>query len=168
MRKFIRLLLQIERDRYFGAAFKNNGVITRVSADAIILLFLFHKREKDGDTILKFFNRSIYSVNTLFYNDSNEMEVNEMEKTFLQVRTNKSDKEKASDILESLGTNLSSVVNMLLKQIIMTKSIPFEVKIAPDYSTIEVIEEAQVGEENGSDEISPHCRRDAGSQFRVF
>ena len=143
MRKFIRLLLQIERDRYFGAAFKNNGVITRVSADAIILLFLFHKREKDGDTILKFFNRSIYSVNTLFYNDSNEMEVNEMEKTFLQVRTNKSDKEKASDILESLGTNLSSVVNMLLKQIIMTKSIPFEVKIAPDYSTIEVIEEVQ-------------------------
>jgi len=71
------------------------------------------------------------------------MEVNEMEKTFLQVRTNKSDKEKASDILESLGTNLSSVVNMLLKQIIMTKSIPFEVKIAPDYSTIEVIEEVQ-------------------------
>ena len=66
-----------------------------------------------------------------------------MEKTFLQVRTNKSDKEKASDILESLGTNLSSVVNMLLKQIIMTKSIPFEVKIAPDYSTIEVIEEVQ-------------------------
>lgn len=28
-------------------------------------------------------------------------------------------------ILEQLGTNLSSVVNMLLKQIIMTKSIPF-------------------------------------------
>lgn len=54
MRKFIRLLLQIERDRYFGAALKNNGIITRVSDDAIILLFLFHKREKDGDTILKF------------------------------------------------------------------------------------------------------------------
>lgn len=35
-----------------------------------------------------------------------------MEKTFLQVRTDKSDKEKASDILESLGTNLSSMVNI--------------------------------------------------------
>lgn len=69
------------------------------------------------------------------------MEVNVMEKTFLQVRTDKSDKEKASDILESLGTNLSSVVNMLLKQIIMTKSIPFEVKMSPVYSATEIVEE---------------------------
>lgn len=70
-------------------------------------------------------------------------EVHKMEKTFLQVRTDKADKEKASDILESLGTNLSSVVNMLLKQIIMTKSIPFEVKITPNYSKDEIIEEVQ-------------------------
>lgn len=66
-----------------------------------------------------------------------------MEKSFLQVRTDKSDKEKASDILESLGTNLSSVVNMLLKQIIMTKSIPFEVKLPPNYSENEIIEEVR-------------------------
>lgn len=66
-----------------------------------------------------------------------------MEKSFLQVRTDKSDKEKASGILESLGTNLSSVVNMLLKQIIMTKSIPFEVKLPPNYSANEIIEEVQ-------------------------
>lgn len=66
-----------------------------------------------------------------------------MEKTFLQVRTDKVDKEKASAILESLGTNLSSVVNMLLKQIIMTKSIPFEVKMTPNYSMNEVIKEVQ-------------------------
>lgn len=71
------------------------------------------------------------------------MEVIEMEKTFLQVRTEKSDKEKASDILESLGTNLSTVVNMLLKQIILTKSIPFEVKVPSDYSAVEVIEEVK-------------------------
>lgn len=51
-----------------------------------------------------------------------------MEKTFLQVRTDTKDKEQASAILEELGTNLSSVVNMLLKQIILTKSIPFEIK----------------------------------------
>lgn len=71
------------------------------------------------------------------------MEVNKMEKTFLQVRTEKSDKEKASDILESLGTNLSSVVNMLLKQIILTKSIPFEVKMPSGYSAAEVTEEVK-------------------------
>ena len=40
-----------------------------------------------------------------------------MAKTFLQVRTDERDKEQASVILEQLGTNLSSVVNMLLKQI---------------------------------------------------
>ncbi len=66
-----------------------------------------------------------------------------MEKTFLQVRTEKSDKEKASDILESLGTNLSSVVNMLLKQIILTKSIPFEVKVPSGYTMPEITQEIQ-------------------------
>ena len=57
-----------------------------------------------------------------------------MAKTFLQVRTDERDKEQASVILEELGTNLSSVVNMLLKQIIMTKSIPFEVKMPQAYT----------------------------------
>lgn len=66
-----------------------------------------------------------------------------MEKTFLQVRTDIKDKEQASIILEELGTNLSSVVNMLLKQIILTKSIPFEIKIPPIYTSEEQI--AEVG-----------------------
>lgn len=52
-----------------------------------------------------------------------------MAKTYIQVRADEIDKEKASEILDELGTNLSAVVNMLLKQIIMTKSIPFEVKM---------------------------------------
>jgi len=49
--------------------------------------------------------------------------------TYLQVRTNESDKEEAAKILAELGTTTSAVVNMLLKQIILTKSIPFEVKL---------------------------------------
>lgn len=64
-----------------------------------------------------------------------------MEKTFLQVRTEAKDKEQASIILEELGTNLSSVVNMLLKQIILTKSIPFEIKIPATYTPKEQISE---------------------------
>lgn len=64
-----------------------------------------------------------------------------MEKTFLQVRTEMEDKEQASVILEKLGTNLSSVVNMLLKQIILTKSIPFEIKIPSVYTYEEQISE---------------------------
>ena len=64
-----------------------------------------------------------------------------MEKTFLQVRTNASDKEQASAILEGLGTNLSAVVNMLLKQIILTKGIPFDVKMPQTYTSEEKAEE---------------------------
>ena len=64
--------------------------------------------------------------------------------SLLQVRTSSEDKEKASEILEKLGTNLSAVVNMMIKQIILTESIPFEVKINhPVYSTAEAIREVK-------------------------
>ena len=55
-----------------------------------------------------------------------------MTNTFLQVRVDEKDKEKAAEILEHLGTNLSAVVNMLIKQIIITRSIPFEIKLNAD------------------------------------
>ena len=62
--------------------------------------------------------------------------------SLLQVRTSSEDKEKASEILEKLGTNLSAVVNMMIKQIILTESIPFEVKINYSaYSAAEAIKE---------------------------
>lgn len=66
-----------------------------------------------------------------------------MGRTFLQVRTDESDKEQANTILEGLGTNISSVVNMLLKQIILTKSIPFEVKMPQTYTNDEKRSEIQ-------------------------
>lgn len=53
-----------------------------------------------------------------------------MADTFIQVRTNEADKAAVAEILAELGTNTSAVVNMLLKQIILTKSIPFQVKLA--------------------------------------
>lgn len=53
-----------------------------------------------------------------------------MADTFIQVRTNEADKAAVAEILAELGTNTSAVINMLLKQIIITKSIPFEVKLA--------------------------------------
>ncbi|MFT4106608.1 MAG: type II toxin-antitoxin system RelB/DinJ family antitoxin [Lacrimispora sp.] len=61
----------------------------------------------------------------------------------LQVRTDEKVKEQASAILEELGTNLSSVVNMLLKQIVLTKSIPFEIKLPQVYTAEEMIGEIQ-------------------------
>ena len=42
--------------------------------------------------------------------------------SLLQVRVDAEDREKASAILESLGTNLSATVNMLIKQIIITET----------------------------------------------
>lgn len=64
--------------------------------------------------------------------------------SLLQVRTSAEDKEKASEILEKLGTNLSAVVNMMIKQIILTEGIPFEVKINhPVYAKAETVKELE-------------------------
>lgn len=64
--------------------------------------------------------------------------------SLLQVRTSVEDKEKASEILEKLGTNLSAVVNMMIKQIIITESIPFEVKMKHSvYSPSEAVKEVE-------------------------
>ena len=64
--------------------------------------------------------------------------------SMLQVRTDPNDRERAAAILDSLGTNLSAVVNMLLKQIIITESIPFEVKLNhPAYSIEQSIQETK-------------------------
>ena len=52
-----------------------------------------------------------------------------MTDSYIQVRTDKKEKEQVNEILEKLGTNLSAVINMLMKQIILTRSIPFDMKL---------------------------------------
>lgn len=59
-----------------------------------------------------------------------------MANSYIQVRVDDSDKEKASEILDGLGTNLSMVINMLLKQIIMTEGIPFEIKMKKERKVV--------------------------------
>lgn len=66
-----------------------------------------------------------------------------MANSYLQVRTNEADKEQAGAILEELGTNLSTVINMLLKQIILTRSIPFDIKLNQPYTKDEMLSEVQ-------------------------
>lgn len=61
-----------------------------------------------------------------------------MANSYIQVRVEDSDKERAGKILEGLGTNLSMVINMLLKQIILTEGIPFEIKMNKKYSLDDV------------------------------
>lgn len=47
----------------------------------------------------------------------------------INVNVDEKVKEQAKETLEYLGTNFTNVINMLLRQIILTESIPFEVKI---------------------------------------
>lgn len=55
-------------------------------------------------------------------------------------------KEKAKETLEYLGTNFTNVINILLRQIILTESIPFEVKIPKlNAETIKAMEEVEKG-----------------------
>lgn len=45
----------------------------------------------------------------------------------LTLRIDKELKDEASKVLDSLGLTLSTAVDMYLKQIVLTKSIPFEI-----------------------------------------
>ena len=44
----------------------------------------------------------------------------------INVNVDEKIKEQAKETLDFLGTNFTNVINMLLRQIILTESIPFE------------------------------------------
>lgn len=71
----------------------------------------------------------VYIVMTLWYNRVMKGVDLMANTSLIQVRASEEDKKRAAEILDNLGTNLSSVVNMLLKQIIITESIPFEISM---------------------------------------
>ena len=70
-------------------------------------------------------SNNINNENTTYYNDIRGKLI--MKDSYVHVRVNSLDKEKAEKILKELGTDLSSVVNMLLKQIQIKGGIPFNV-----------------------------------------
>jgi len=47
----------------------------------------------------------------------------------IHVRTNDADKNRAQEILANLGLDLSTVINMLIKQINYHEKIPFDIEI---------------------------------------
>lgn len=60
----------------------------------------------------------------------------------VQARTPKSVKTTANDILDTLGLNMSTYINMALKQLIIQGGIPFSVKVSKEiYSPAEAIRE---------------------------
>ena len=64
------------------------------------------------------------------------------EMTYVQARTPETIKSEATAILERLGLNMSSYINMALNQLIIQEAIPFPVKLnAGNYTTQEAIDE---------------------------
>ena len=55
----------------------------------------------------------------------------------VQARTTESVKENATNILEKLGLNMSTYINMALNQLIIQEGIPFAVKLAKSSYTDE-------------------------------
>ncbi len=67
-----------------------------------------------------------------------------MTTTPTQIRIEETTKKQAVELLEGLGLNLSEAVNMFLKQVILQRGLPFEVKY-PEYKpeVLEAMEEAR-------------------------
>ena len=65
-----------------------------------------------------------------------------------QIRIEESTKKQAVELLEGLGLNLSDAVNIFLRQVILQKGIPFEIKYPEETlefkpEVIEAMEEAK-------------------------
>lgn len=61
--------------------------------------------------------------------------------TMVQARTSESLKNSASNILDELGLNMSTYINMALKQLVLQRRIPFEAKLGASYSVDETVDE---------------------------
>ncbi len=64
----------------------------------------------------------------------------------IQARVDAKTKSRAIAVLNALGMNITEAVNIYLKQIVLTKSIPFEVKI-PNELTEKTLTRAAKGQD---------------------
>lgn len=64
--------------------------------------------------------------------------------SIVQARTNENLKNSATEILEKLGLNLSTYINMSLTQLVLQRKIPFEVGLPTvTYSADEAVKEVE-------------------------
>ena len=61
----------------------------------------------------------------------------------MSIRTDPAVKEAAESILEELGLSMTTAVNIFLRQVIRTHGIPFDVRLTPNETTREAIEEGR-------------------------
>jgi len=67
-----------------------------------------------------------------------------MESTNLNIRIEKDVKIKAEKLFDALGLNMTSAVNIFLRQAIRENGIPFEIKInTPNETTLAAIQEGK-------------------------
>ena len=67
-----------------------------------------------------------------------------METANLNIRTDKDVKQAAEKLFEALGLNMTTAVNMFLRQAIRENGIPFELKLnTPNFITASAIEEGR-------------------------
>ncbi len=57
--------------------------------------------------------------------------------SLVSVQVDTHDKEMANDLLKNLGLNMSTYVNMAIKQLLYTNGLPFEVKNPTNINTFE-------------------------------
>ncbi len=63
--------------------------------------------------------------------------------TNLNIRIDKTVKETSEKVFEDLGLNMTTAINMFLRQVIRVNGIPFEIKgNTPNNETIQAIEES--------------------------
>lgn len=67
-----------------------------------------------------------------------------MSTTTINARIDINTKAQVTEILSDLGLNTSQVISMLFKQIIFTRSIPFEMRL-PNRETVNAFLDAQEG-----------------------
>lgn len=66
------------------------------------------------------------------------------EKTRINVLVNANDKEQATNILKDLGLNMSTFINMAIKQVIKRDGLPFETPtFKPSKELLSALEEGQ-------------------------
>ena len=69
-----------------------------------------------------------------------------MATTNLNVRVDESLKKRAEELLNNLGMNMSTAVNVFLRQVVRVHGIPFEIKAdVPNAETMAAIEDVRNG-----------------------
>jgi len=87
--------------------------------------------------------------------------------TYIQVRTDEMDKKRAVEILDELGTTMSAVVNMMLKQIILTRSIPFKTDLEGMQNPPEVAPTSELLVARDTEDRAPKIRREEREKPRA-